>query len=181
MTQLLLTGFGPFEGFDTNPSRRLVERSGCDHEVLEVSYAGTSAFFESLDSKRFQTLLMIGAHGSATKLKLEMLAHNWIGPSKDVRGHAPIGKIQDGSRILAGTLWNSLSLENVLRSEPIEKSFHAGSYLCNYVYYRALSLFPDKRVGFLHVPSEGTIPLKDQEKALKKLVQLVEDSTGSRK
>jgi pyrrolidone-carboxylate peptidase len=174
MPPVLVTGFGPFERFDSNPSEHLAKGSGLDHAVLEVSYEAVDRYLESLNPTKFESLVMMGLHGTATQMQLEMLAHNWIGSAKDVLGEAPTGSIQDGPPIRAGTLWRNLSLNSMLKSEPVCLSYHPGSYLCNYIYYRALSLFPEKRVGFLHVPSEKALPLSEQERTLKRLLGAVQ-------
>jgi pyroglutamyl-peptidase len=172
MQQILVTGFRPFDRFASNPSEHLAKGSGKNHEVLEVSYDAVDHFFKRLDPSTFQTLLMLGVHGTATALQLEMLAHNWIGSAQDVLGDAPTGPIHDGPPILAGTLWRELPIDPLFKTEPIKLSYHPGSYLCNYIYYRALFLYPDKRVGFLHLPSEAMLPLSLQAATLEKIVAL---------
>ncbi len=152
----------------------LAKDSGRDHVVLEVSYEAVDRFFARVDPNSFQTLLMLGLHGVTTDMRLELLAHNWIGSTPDVVGEAPKGPVQDGPLILSGTLWQRLSLERLLGSEPICLGYHPGSYLCNYIYYRALCLFPDKRVGFLHVPEARALPLGRQSEALDALLKVIE-------
>lgn len=174
MSPILITGFGPFLGFVANPSEMLAKSSGRDHVVLDVSYEAVDRFFTKLDPNSFQTLLMLGLHGVTTDMRLELLAHNWIGSTPDVMGDAPKGSVQDGPPILASTLWPRLALERLLRSEPICLSYHPGSYLCNYIYYRALCLYPDKRVGFLHVPEASALPLERQAKTLDALLKVME-------
>lgn len=173
MSPVLLTGFGPFQGFTVNPSETLAKGAGQKHAVLEVSYDAVDGFFRKLSPDSFETMLMLGLHGSTTEMRLEVLAHNWIGSAPDVRGEAAVGLVQDGPPILAGTLWRALPLDQLLTREPLCLSYHPGSYLCNYIYYRALCLYPDKRVGFLHVPEERALPLDRQTKTLGALLDLI--------
>jgi Pyrrolidone-carboxylate peptidase (N-terminal pyroglutamyl peptidase) len=180
MSSVLVTGFGPFQGFTANPSETLAKAAGHHHAVLEVSYDAVDDFFNRLDPDSFDVLLMLGLHGSTTVMRLEVLAHNWIGSTRDVRGEAPTGFVQDGPPILAGTLWRSLPLDHLLEKEPLCLSYHPGSYLCNYIYYRALCLFPEKRVGFLHVPEEKALPLRRQTRALSALLDLVNQPVPAR-
>lgn len=175
MPPILVTGFGPFGTFDSNASEHLAKGWGGRNAVIEVSYESVDRFVEALDRRSFDTLVMLGLHGSATRFQLEMLAHNWIGTAPDVLGDAPTGTIHEGPRILSGTLWRQLPLDSILRSEPVCLSYHPGSFLCNYIYYRALHLFPDKRVGFIHVPTQQALPLAEQSRTLGKLLDLVQD------
>ena len=45
-----------------------------------------------------------------------------------------------------------------------------GVYLCNYIFFRALQAFPDKRVGFLHVPPVNAVPIEEQHRMLARVV-----------
>jgi pyrrolidone-carboxylate peptidase len=172
----LVTGFGPFEGFPNNPSAELAKRCGARFEIVEVAYATTREFLQGLDPGRFDVLLHMGVHHKATQMHLEVLAHNQVLSRPDVRGlEIAGGQVRKGSpAIQAGTLWPSLELESFLRDEPAVLSYHAGTYLCNFIYFESLCRFPDKRVGFLHVPSENAMSLDTQEKTLTKLVRLIE-------
>src|SRR5437016_1585737 len=102
MSPILVTGFGPFEYFNSNPSESLAKGAGMDHAVLEVSYKGVDRYLENL-KPNFNAIVMLGLHGTATRLQLEVLAHNWIGTSKDVLGEAPVGLIGAGPSVRAGT------------------------------------------------------------------------------
>lgn len=172
--RILVTGFGPFEGHPSNPSEELARTSGFDHEIVEVSYLGVSNLFETLDPERFDSLLMIGVDGGASNMKLELLAHNWNGHMEDVHGERRPGPIEGVSpTIRVGTLWPQLALEGLLDSNPIRLNYHPGSYFCNRIYFEALGRFPDKRVGFLHVPRERVMGLPQQKTLLSLLLERV--------
>jgi len=103
---------------------------------------------------------------------LERVARNEIGPTPDVRGfvRGPAAIEPGGPVALATTLFN--------HSTPALAS-HAGSddagwYLCNYLYYRALRRFPDRRVGFVHVPPLEILPLDAQQDQLARLLEVIE-------
>lgn len=174
MSPPLITGFGPFREFASNPSEMLARNSGLSHSVLDVSYEAADRFFKTLDPDSFESLIMIGLHGVTTDMRLETLAHNWTGCVPDILGEAPSGSVQDGAPILAGTLWRALPLQELLETQPLCLSFHPGSYLCNYVYYRALCMYPAKRIGFIHVPSERAMPLERQAEVLSALLDVIE-------
>ena len=171
---LLVTGFGPFKGFPSNPSEHLARTCGEDNRIIDVSYGAADKFLRELNPESFETLLLMGAHGTATCFQLELLAHNWAGGMKDICEETRAGVLRSaGSAIQAGTLWPSLPLSPILDSTQATLSFHPGSYLCNYIYYEALCYFPRKRVGFLHVPRAQAMPLESQRDVLKTLLQLI--------
>jgi len=117
------------------------------------------------------TLLMIGAHGFASQMFFETVAHNRFDDRADVSGHRPnkdeIRSGEPGS--LKGSLWNQLDLIRHLEG-PASLSEDAGGYLCNFIYYEALRRFPNHRVGFLHVPTFDKLSEDIQAAAIKDLI-----------
>jgi pyroglutamyl-peptidase len=150
--KLLVTGFGPFGDFAENPSSVLAATSGSPFEVLEVSFRAVDAFLDQVSGDAPESLLCIGVAAKAEKIRFETVAHNKIGPTPDVCGEVwgpgPINAAAPPMH--AGTLWNPMLLQETSLSEP---SSDAGGYLCNYLYFQALSRLPQSRIGFLHVPS----------------------------
>lgn len=171
----LVTGFGPFGSVTDNPSGRLAEGSGRPHKVLEVAYEAADAFLAGLDESGFDTLLMLGVATSRTRITPELFARNWRGEVPDVRGTAGGGPIEEGQPLLLeSTLWNAHLLAELEVSLDLYQSLDAGSYLCNYLYYRALRHLPAKRVGFLHVPPFERIPQERQAEVLAKILTSIE-------
>ena len=168
---LLVTGFGPFEGIEVNPSEQLARTCGERFEIIEVSYDKARRFIDELDPSSFQILLMIGAHGFASQMFFETVAHNRFDDRADVSGHRPnkdeIRSGEPGS--LKGSLWNQLDLIRHLEG-PASLSEDAGGYLCNFIYYEALRRFPNHRVGFLHVPTFDKLSEDIQAATLKELI-----------
>lgn len=163
--RLLVTGFGAFGEFDENPSSLLASGCGFEHHLLEVSFKAVDAFLAGLDGGSFDALLMLGVAGKAEGFRVETVARNWIGPIPDVRGerHGPGLLDPAAPPRLASTLWPaSLLADAPLRAASVD----AGDYLCNYLFFRALQAFPDKRVGFLHVPPVSVVPIEEQRQML---------------
>lgn len=151
--RILVTGFGPFGAVTDNPSGRLAETSGRPFRVLEVAYEAADAFLEALDPESFDILLMLGVATDRSSLTPELFARNSRGGTPDVRGVSPEGPIEEGQPLLIeSTLWDPHLLAALEVVDDLHTSLDAGSYLCNYLSYRALRRFPEKRVGFLHVP-----------------------------
>ena len=171
MPRLLLTGFGPFGKIEANPSSILVKQSGANYRILRVSYAAVDEFLAGLDPSSFDHLLLTGVAAGRAQISLETLARNQKKAIADVDGVKPEeGKIDStGPDVIEGTLWSKALLENA--SGDVHVSDGAGGYLCNYSYYRALQMFPTKRVGFLHVASFDNVSEGRQAVFLHKLIR----------
>lgn len=158
--RLLITGFGPFHSHTENPSQALAESCGARYQVIEVSYQAVDEFVESLDPSGFDALLSLGLSDKARTLLMETVGRNFVGSTPDVRGVvAGPGAIDPtGPPAIAAALWHGVSIEDDL----VQPSTNAGSYLCNYLFYSALRRFPEKRIGFLHVPPFAVVPQERQ-------------------
>jgi pyroglutamyl-peptidase len=166
--KLLVTGFGAFRDIDVNPSSWLAEQlaglaistlSGITYQVLEVSYAAVDDFLAGLDSDSFDIWLMIGVHGNAERMHLETVGRNVVGAGADVRGVVAGPGMIDPSMppAVSGTLFDA-----GCEGEHACLTVDAGGYLCNYLYFQGLARFPEKRIGFLHVPRVEMMDLADQ-------------------
>ncbi|MCX7801330.1 MAG: hypothetical protein N2109_13450 [Fimbriimonadales bacterium] len=164
---LLVTGFGSFGAFESNPSQWLAERSGHSFRVLEVAFREVDRFLEELREGPPARLLLLGAAAGASKLRVEWVARNRVGAAPDVRGevYGPGPIDPDGPPCLAATLWPHEPFGQP--SELWEPSVDAGTYLCNYAFYRSLRTLPRTAVGFLHVPGPEAMALERQLEALR--------------
>lgn len=177
--RILITGFGPFGRIADNPSARLAELSGHDFELIDVAYDSVDTLLAGLDPERFDVLLLIGVDSQGEVLKPELHARNWCGKKPDVKGLCPVGPIEEGSPfILNSTLWSDDLLSTVEVDPDLQPSRDAGDYLCNYVYYRALQYFPQKRVGFLHIPPFEKVPREQQVEVLGRILKQIKDSVA---
>ena len=170
-----VTGFGPFGNVTKNPSGRLAEGCGRPFEILEVAYEAVDAFVEALNPEGFDTLLMLGVAVSRTHITPELYARNWKGETPDVRGVSIPGPIEeDEPLLLPSTLWNAHLVAGLSVHPGVFASLDAGSYLCNYLSYRALRRFPQKRVGFLHVPPFERVSERGQAEVLSEILNAIE-------
>lgn len=171
----LVTGFGSFGAVNDNPSGRLAQASGQPSIVLEVAFAVVDEFISSLDPASFDVLLMLGVAVSRDKITPELYARNYIGEGPDVRGETRFGDIEPGQPLLVeSTLWNPHLLADLEWQDDLHTSLDAGDYLCNYLSYRALRRFPEKRVGFLHVPPFERISEARQSQILADVLRAIE-------
>lgn len=177
----LVTGYGPFGKILDNPSARLAEGSGRPCRVIEVSFEAADAFLASLDPSSFDRLLMIGVAAGRKHLTPEVYGRNQIGRTKDVLGNDRFGPIDpNGQLLLPSTLWDTEVLGELLMDPRMRISCDAGSYLCNFITYRALARFPDKAVGFLHVPRPEEMALDVQANVLQRVLTEIERAPATR-
>jgi pyroglutamyl-peptidase len=169
---LLLTGFGPFPGAPVNPTgplvralagRRIRGLAGvrCVVHVFETSYAAVDRDLPSLLARvRPVALLMFGLARTAHHIRIETKARNALSTAvRDVRGRRPSAHViaPDAApdrplRVPAARLLAAARLAG-LRSAL---SRDAGSYLCNYLCWRASEAADrdgsPRLIAFVHVP-----------------------------
>ena len=175
-SRTLVTGFGPFLEVKHNPSARLAAALGRPHQVLEVSYEAADRFLASLDPDSFDRLVLLGVAASRSHVCIELFARNWRGSAPDVSGVATSGPIDEGQPLLvSGSLVPDELLSTLLvQHSELRASLDAGSYLCNYTYFRALQRFGGKRIGFIHVAPFERIAEPRQVDILKAIIDSVE-------
>jgi len=171
-----ITGFGAFGTVAVNPSAKLAEASKRPFQVLEVAFAAVDEYLTSLNPESFDRLLMLGVAASRERMCPELFGRNFIGKTPDVRGIDLEGEIEAGAPLLLeSTLWTPEIASEIVAFDPHTKlSMDAGEYLCNYISYRALQRFPEKKVGFLHIPAEDKLPLDVQMASLTKILEVIE-------
>lgn len=168
----LITGYGPFEDITDNVSAIVARSSGHRYEILEVSYQAVDDFIAGLDEASFDGWIALGHAQNATKIRIEGLGRNVIGPRPDVRGEGRLNTAirEDGPATIPATVWTHSALQE--ENEDWIPADDAGGYLCNYVLYRALESFPLKRIGFLHLPPPEIMPVERQVAALERILVL---------
>lgn len=158
-----MTGFGPFMGIEDNPSGWLAARSGKDHAILPVTWADADQFIQNFPADQYDGLLLTGVAAGRTHLTPEFFAYNLVGPHADVNGVQRPGPIDpDGPSFWRATLWDVDTVGKWIAEETTLFSLHPGTYLCNYIFYRALQHLPGFPVGFLHVPGDDQMNRPDQ-------------------
>jgi pyroglutamyl-peptidase len=177
----LVTGFLAFGDFAVNPSSLLAQSCGRPLQLIEVAYAAADEAIAQLDPDSFDRLLMIGVDGRTSRMRLEQLARNRVGARPDVRGYSPCSGGEataaidpNGPDLLSGTLWQSHpALATAIPHRHVGDD--AGTYLCNYIYYRALQRFGvTHAVGFLHIPPVDRLALPIQQQVLGEILQIIE-------
>ena len=173
----LLTGFGPFQGVDENPSGLVAEAIGADSPpgldvrgaLLPVSFRQVAPRLrELLDEEDRNPVLILGmgVYPGRT-FRLESTARAVL-TSKQADNDgivaSSLGPLAAGDR--APRIEMDLAIEllgGVARME-VERSQDAGGFVCECAYHAILSeaLRRDSRGLFLHLPSLDIVPLTEQ-------------------
>jgi len=169
---VLLTGFNRFGSFPVNTSQLLIEELGRRNvgsgqlnivtQILPTEFRKSGILLEKIiTTYRPRIILSAGISSYAYSIKLERFALNIDDTDvPDNRGYIPKDKKikPDGAEAYRGNfpleqLQSCISGYNF----PVYISNHAGSYVCNHVYYVGCYLVRKLRLpalhGFIHLPT----------------------------
>jgi pyroglutamyl-peptidase len=169
--RILITGFGPFPGAPFNPTQPLVARllrlrrpalddvelSG---HIFPVTYQAVDRELPRLLAKyRPQALLMFGLASRTAHVRIETRARNAVTtrwPDAD-QTRARKGSISDGAdAVMFGPHTAKLLRAADRTGTAARASRDAGSYLCNYLSWRAIeatgSETGPRLTAFVHIP-----------------------------
>jgi pyroglutamyl-peptidase len=181
--RILVTGFGPFPGAPFNPTQPLVARllrlrrpAFGDVElvghIFHVTYSTVDRELPELIARyRPQALLMFGLADRTAHVRIETRARNAVTtlfPDAD-RNRARKGSIISGAdAMMFGPHTAKLLRAAVGTGVDARASRDAGSYLCNYLSWRAIEAVSGdngpRLAAFVHVPllkRDGASPRKD--------------------
>src|SRR5713226_6152226 len=169
--RILITGFGPFPGAPYNPTMPLVKRltrvrhpAFGDVELIghnfHVTYTTVDCELPELIARyRPSALLMFGLADRTAHVRIETRARNAVTtlfPDAD-RNRARKGSIADGAgAMMFGPHTAKLLRAAVATGIDARASRDAGSYLCNYLSWRAIEAVGSdnglRLAAFVHVP-----------------------------
>jgi pyroglutamyl-peptidase len=193
--RILVTGFGPFPGAPFNPTQPLVARllrlrrpALCDVEltghIFPVTYRDVDRQLpELLARHRPDALLMFGLASRTPYLRIESRARNAVTVLWPDAGHTRARKrsISGTADAMAfGPHTAKLLRAAIATGIDARASRDAGSYLCNYLSWRAIEAAhgdSDLRVAaFVHVPlvARSAMPALSDAPARITLEQLVD-------
>lgn len=164
--RIAVSGFGPFGSDTYNPTeavvRQLLKRDpALRGHVFEVSRDAVEHELPRwLEADAPDVLVSLGLAGGRTALAIEAVAVNVVHFGiPDTRGYQPESGfiVDDGpAAYLSGLDTQQVVSRWGEAQVPGYTSFSAGTYLCNYLFYRAshwMSLRrPGSRAAFIHVP-----------------------------
>ncbi len=181
---VLVTGFKRFLKHRANPTERLVVeadgqrigRTTLVGRVLPVEFRACERELESaIADVQPRALVMFGLAATRRTIALEAVAMNMDhGVDPDNCGERRwMREIRRGSpRLIDSRLpLNDLYVKLKRGRVPVGISYHAGTYVCNHVFYVGLTLMARKPAGFVHVPAQ--MPQAVLRRALRVIVERV--------
>ena len=183
--RILVTGFEPFGGHATNPSMMAVQslqpRSNLITRVLPVVYDESGRIMrELIDTERPDAVMCLGLCARSPSILLERIAVNVNDHASGDRTKDPLidrdGPVGYFSTLPLTAMYYSLHE----RSVPVAWSNHAGTYVCNHVFYSARHAIEQRgqrtMCGFVHVPqlSESGLTLPRLVEAVEALIDVIE-------
>jgi pyroglutamyl-peptidase len=179
--KVVIAGFGPFPGAPSNPSghlakalarRRRPALAGIDitSHIFATAYAAVDRDLPKLLAQKPDVMLIFGLAGRRREVCIETRARNArsiLFP--DARGYCPDDRAIEagGTSGLPGNAPFPRLLAALRRSAlPARLSRDAGTYLCNYAYWRALQSVRHGRplVQFMHIPWVSSVPRRRTSK-----------------
>lgn len=180
---ITVTGFSGFPNMPVNPTGLLIEKwqaeapawsnTDTQFELLATEYQSAGEKVQQLVSEPgCKLLVMLGVSGVAANITLERFALNCDqAPIADASGETRSGSMINTQGATAYTTDLDLQAAQAhLKAQGIEVSIsnHAGTYVCNHVYYMALhsieQLGTSMQALFVHIP---LTPKKISESHLK--------------
>jgi len=177
--RILITGFGPFPGAPYNPTQPLVARLvrlrrpafsdvGLSGHIFPVTYKAVDRELpQLLTSHRPQALLMFGLASRTPYVRIETRARNAVTTLWPDAEHARVrkGSISGGAdAMMFGPHTTKLLRAADGTGVDARASRDAGSYLCNYLSWRAIEATcgdeGPRLAAFVHVPplARGAAP-----------------------
>jgi pyroglutamyl-peptidase len=165
MKNILITGFEPFDNDSINPSQEFIKylkNISTKHilhtAILPVSFDNSFTELTSLvESVKPDLILLTGFAKNRQKIGLEKVGINWI----DARIPDNNGRKVSAQKIDPNGLDAHFSLLNLnelfekMSPADFEISYSAGTYVCNFLYYKSLSKLKLPQV-FIHLPGPST-------------------------
>ena len=162
--RILITGFEPFGGSDTNITQEIISQLPAqigNREImticLPVSFQRAPIVLrEAIATYSPDLIIMLGQCPAGENIRLERFAINMMDSTKaDNDGYIPNEETIYANQPIA--LQTPLPIKELERFctdyvQPVQVSNSAGLYVCNRVYYEALHL--QQRAIFVHIPKK---------------------------
>jgi len=169
--RILITSFGPFNDFKVNPSNQIMERLKQKinltplpdnlfvFETIDVTWSGVSKFIQAKQIEKFDFIFHLGVASNESKIRIETSGQN-IQSGKDIENIRPNDKQIIKNEPNLNTNFSIEVLNNfVSNNDFISISNDAGSFLCNYLYYKSLYFLGKKSsVLFIHTADTQNQP-----------------------
>ena len=164
---ILITSFGPFGGLEVNPSQQVMTevagqqagRPGLRFCCLPVGFAAVDAWVAGIREDSPGLLIHLGVARNCAQMRLGLQARNWA-EGRDADGVDCPGReivLNGPGRLSCSFPLDPLKELRQGQTERIVFSEDAGTYLCNYLYYRSLHRFGPQGIPvlFVHIADPG--------------------------
>jgi pyroglutamyl-peptidase len=169
--KILITGFVPWGKHRINPSGELASEVG--GHLLPVDFDQAARELRRLVRKhRPQAIVMLGLAAGRKRINLELVALNLQLDRTRWRKIRKGGPLALPTRLPVDELLTHLRRARV----PATPSFHAGTYVCNRVFYEALAA-TKVPCGFVHVPPFTVMPRPRQLRGIRTILRALGDSS----
>ena len=160
--RILITGFEPFRGSDTNITQEIISQLPAqigNREIvticLPVSFQRAPIVLQqAIVQHQPDLILLLGQCPAGENIRLERFAMNMMdAKNPDNDGYCPSEEqIYPDAPLAYRTTFHIKTIANHLQEEqlPVAISNSAGLYVCNRVYYEALHL--QQKAIFIHIP-----------------------------
>jgi len=180
--RVLVTGFQPFGGHETNPSGTValaLAGPRIHAAILPVDFTDTRRAVEELLEEPWSAVVMLGLAANRSHLGLEKVAINYRQRMPDTTGQLPTVPevVPGGPAAYFSTLPIEQLAEKLSAADlPVEISLSAGGYLCNEAFYVGRHRLEGTTTpcGFIHLPptpdlegSGAPMNLEDQVRAIR--------------
>ena len=170
MKKVIISGFGPFLGHQTNPSELVcqavdqIRLPGVSLKgiVLPVTYrVGAQKLIAEIQAHNPDCVISLGLASDRSQIEIEKVALNFRNAkSPDAQGVLAFDEVIDP--LLPESFMTSLPYLKFLSEFeaakiPARLSLSAGSYVCNEVFFRLMSIARTRKMsaGFIHLPDHS--------------------------
>ncbi|MAE58613.1 MAG: hypothetical protein CME69_07010 [Halobacteriovorax sp.] len=155
--KILISAFTPFNGRKSNTSLEVLKLLSSHYEtvLLETSYERSTAQLKDIiNETNPDFVIMLGESGKCDDLVIEKLAINFAHstiPDNDGKllKHKKIFK--DGPDLI------ETKLDLTIFNDQFKVSYHAGTYVCNYLYFQILHEYQTRPLKslFIHLSTKN--------------------------
>lgn len=160
---ILITGYEPWDTFESNPSGLVSEALG--GIVLPVDFNEAPKILIDSVAKDTKAVVMLGLAANIEWIAIEKAAYN-IKWDYLLEGSSPEEIVAGGSERLETDIPVNNFRDNLISNGFLSVvSYQPGDYVCNNLYYRALTYLDIPSV-FIHIPLEEILPLDKTTEAV---------------
>jgi pyroglutamyl-peptidase len=182
--RLLLTCFEPFGRHVVNPSMLAVQalrpRAGLLTRILPVVYDASALIVrELIETQRPEAVMCLGLSARSPEILLERIAVNLNDDVSGDRAGNPFIEPSGPAGYVSTLPLTAMCRALQDRSIPVGWSNHAGTYVCNHIFYTARHTIERRGehtpCGFVHVPPLGEeMPLERLVEAVETMIDVIE-------